>query len=118
MPVFLPHIHALVKALPVHKKRDGVLLNPYDFGHVNYALGEIPGIMDVGSSEHCTMREWRVKIALLEDNPSILDYLSRALEMMGHTVHKYSASAALRESLFDGESVHTPLPYVLLLVDL
>ena len=47
------------------------------------------------------MREWRVKIALLEDNPSILDYLSRALEMMGHTVHKYPDSA----SLLEGEKV-------------
>ena len=74
--------------------------------------------MDVGNSEHCTIREWPVKIALLEDNPSILDYLSRALEMMGHTVHKYPNSASLLETLFDGEHVHAPLPYDLLLVDL
>lgn len=59
-----------------------------------------------------------MKIALLEDNPSILDYLSRALEMMGHTVHKYTISASLLETLFHGESVRAPLPYDLLLVDI
>jgi len=94
------------------------VLHTYDFGHVNYAIGEIPGIMDVGNSEHCTKREWRVKIALLEDNPSILDYLSRALEMMGHTVHKYPDSTSLLDTLFNGERARTPLPYDLLLVDL
>ena len=59
-----------------------------------------------------------MKIALLEDNPSILDYLSRALEMIGHTVHKYTSSASLLESLFYEDSARVPLPYDLLLVDL
>jgi len=59
-----------------------------------------------------------VNIALLEDNPPILDYLSTALEMLGHTVHTFTNSAPLLESLFIDESVRVPLPYDLALIDL
>ena len=57
-------------------------------------------------------------IALLEDNPPILDYLSTALEMLGHTVHKFTHSSPLLETLFIDERVRTPLPYDLALIDL
>jgi DNA-binding response OmpR family regulator len=59
-----------------------------------------------------------VNIALLEDNPPILDYLSTALEMIGHTVHRFTHSAPLLETLFIGEGVRAPLPYDLALIDL
>jgi CheY-like chemotaxis protein len=59
-----------------------------------------------------------VNIALLEDNPPILDYLSTALEMHGHTVHKFTDSAPLLETLFIGESMRVPLPFDLILIDL
>jgi CheY-like chemotaxis protein len=59
-----------------------------------------------------------VNIALLEDNPPILDYLSTALEMLGHNVQKFTSSAPLLETLFIGESVRVPLPYDLALIDL
>ena len=59
-----------------------------------------------------------MNIALLEDNPPILDYLSTALEMLGHTVHKFTNSAPLLETLFIGESARVPLPYDLALIDL
>ncbi len=59
-----------------------------------------------------------MKIALLEDNPPILDYLSTALEMLGHTVHKFTSGAPLLETLFTGESARVPLPYDLALIDL
>ena len=59
-----------------------------------------------------------MNIALLEDNPPILDYLSTALEMLGHTVHKFTSSAPLLETLFTGASVRVPLLYDLTLIDL
>lgn len=59
-----------------------------------------------------------MNIALLEDNPPILDYLSTALEMLGHTVHTFTNSVPLLESLFIDESVRVPLPYELALIDL
>ncbi|MGH2640011.1 MAG: response regulator, partial [Rhabdochlamydiaceae bacterium] len=65
-----------------------------------------------------THRGGSVNIALLEDNPPILDYLSTALEMLGHTVYKFTSSAPLLESLFIDESVRLPLPYDLALIDL
>ena len=59
-----------------------------------------------------------MNIALLEDNHPILDYLSTALEMLGHSVQKFTSSAPLLETLFIGESVRVPLPYDLALIDL
>ncbi|HEY6539362.1 MAG TPA: response regulator [Ktedonobacteraceae bacterium] len=59
-----------------------------------------------------------MNIALLEDNPPILDYLSTALEMHGHTVHKFTDSAPLLESLPTGENTRVPLPYDLAIIDL
>ena len=59
-----------------------------------------------------------MNIALLEDNPPILDYLSTALEMLGHSVQKFTSSAPLLETLFIGESVRVPFPYDLALIDL
>ncbi len=59
-----------------------------------------------------------MNIALLEDNPPILDYLSTALEMHGHTVHKFSDSAPLLETLLPDKSTHIPLPYDLAIIDL
>jgi CheY-like chemotaxis protein len=59
-----------------------------------------------------------MNIALLEDNPSILDYLSTALEMVGHRVHTFIESPSLYEALFEEGSPRSPLPFDVLLVDL
>lgn len=59
-----------------------------------------------------------MNIALLEDNPSILDYLSTALEMVGHRVHAFIDSPSLYEALFEEGNVRLPLPCDVLLVDL
>ncbi len=59
-----------------------------------------------------------MNIALLEDNPSILDYLSTALEMVGHSVHTFIECPSLYEALFEEGSPRSPLPFDVLLVDL
>lgn len=55
-------------------------------------------------------------IALLEDNPSILDFLTRALEMAGHHVQQFIYSDALLHTLFNEERCSTP--FDALIVDL
>jgi CheY-like chemotaxis protein len=65
-----------------------------------------------------TQRGKPVNIALLEDNPPILDYLSTALEMLGHSVHKFTDSTLLLETMLEGESPRVPLPYDLAVIDL
>lgn len=59
-----------------------------------------------------------MKIALLEDNPPILDYLSTALEMHGHTVQKFTDSAPLLETIPTGKNARVSLPYDLAIIDL
>lgn len=59
-----------------------------------------------------------MNIALLEDNPPILDYLSTALEMHGHTVYKFTDSAPLLETIPGGENTSVSLPYDLAIIDL
>ncbi|HLZ57901.1 MAG TPA: response regulator [Ktedonosporobacter sp.] len=59
-----------------------------------------------------------MNIALLEDNPPILDYLSTALEMHGHTVHKFTDSAPLLETIPTGKNAGVSLPYDLAIIDL
>lgn len=58
-----------------------------------------------------------MNIALLEDNPSILDFLSRALQMAGHNVQQFIYSEALLHTLFDEEE-HSHPPFDVLVVDL
>lgn len=59
-----------------------------------------------------------MNIALLEDNPPILDYLSTALEMHGHTVHKFTDSAPLLETILTWKNAPLSLPYDLAIIDL
>lgn len=59
-----------------------------------------------------------MNIALLEDNPPILDYLSTALEMLGHTVHTFTDSAPLLDTILAAESARLPFPYDLAVIDL
>ena len=59
-----------------------------------------------------------MNIALLEDNPPILDYLSTALEMHGHTVHKFTDSAPLLETILTWKNTPLSLPYDLAIIDL
>jgi DNA-binding response OmpR family regulator len=62
-----------------------------------------------------------VNIAILEDNPSILDYLTAALQMNGHRVRTFTQGTALLEALFPLSQMTTPstsLPFDLILVDL
>ena len=87
-----------------------------------YSRWEFAGILDIEAfallNIERTQRGKSVNIALLEDNPPILDYMSTALEMLGHTVYNFTSSAPLLETLFIGESVRVPLPYDLALIDL
>ena len=59
-----------------------------------------------------------MNIALLEDNPPILDYLSTALEMHGHTVYKFTDSAPLLETLPPAIHARVALPYDVAIIDL
>ncbi len=67
--------------------------------------------MSAGGSLH-------MNIALLEDNPAILDYMSTALRMAGHNVYTHVGSFSLLAALFHLEKVRSPLPYDLVIVDL
>ncbi len=59
-----------------------------------------------------------MKIAVLEDNPDILEYLKTALEMAGHRVYTFIDGSRFLESLFTATATHTPLPYDLVTIDL
>jgi CheY-like chemotaxis protein len=59
-----------------------------------------------------------VKIAILEDNPAVLDYLSTALQMNGHQVQLFTHGAPLLETLFSTGQAPSSLPFDLILVDL
>lgn len=59
-----------------------------------------------------------MKIAILEDNPSILDYLSTALEMSGHSITTFTHGAALLHTLFHNSQALPDQPFDLVLVDL
>ena len=56
---------------------------------------------------------------LLEDNPAILDYLSIALQMAGHNVHRHTHGTSLLDTLrLAAPDDQHALPYDLLIVDL
>jgi DNA-binding response OmpR family regulator len=59
-----------------------------------------------------------VNIAILEDNPAILDYLSTALEMSGHHIATFTHGADLLDALFYEDQSLSDLPFDLILVDL
>ncbi|HLH62768.1 MAG TPA: response regulator [Ktedonobacteraceae bacterium] len=59
-----------------------------------------------------------MNIALLEDNPAILDYMSTALRMAGHNVYTHVEIPSLLAALFDQEKVCSLPPYDLVIVDL
>ncbi len=59
-----------------------------------------------------------MRIGLLEDNPGILDFMTVALEMAGHSVGTYTHATPLIEALLTDSVAHDPLPYDLLIVDL
>ena len=59
-----------------------------------------------------------MNVALLEDNPAILDYMSTALRMAGHTIYTHTDGLSLLAALFHQADVSTSLPYDLLIVDL
>ncbi|HZU68864.1 MAG TPA: response regulator [Ktedonobacteraceae bacterium] len=59
-----------------------------------------------------------MNIALLEDNPAVLDYMSTALRMAGHNVSTHVESSSLLAALFHPAGVCSPLPYDLVIVDL
>src|SRR5436309_1085850 len=62
--------------------------------------------------------EKRMKIGLLEDNANIHEYLTTALEMVGHTVFTHIDGMSLLDILYAEQSIQTPLPYDLLIIDL
>ena len=57
-------------------------------------------------------------IALLEDNPAIIDWLTFALQMEGHTVSAFKDGSSLLQTLFNNAQVIYPLAYDLLICDL
>lgn len=59
-----------------------------------------------------------MKIALLEDNAAIIEYMTIALELAEHEVYVYTESSSLLETLLSGSEILYPLPYDLILVDL
>jgi two-component system, OmpR family, phosphate regulon response regulator PhoB len=59
-----------------------------------------------------------MKIAVLEDNPAILDLMKIALEMAGHNTYTFNDGASFLESLFSAGSISGTLPYDLVTVDL
>jgi DNA-binding response OmpR family regulator len=59
-----------------------------------------------------------MKIAVLEDNPDILDYMKIALEMAGHNVDTYTNGSSFLQSLFTDGSIRSSLPYDLVTIDL
>ena len=58
-----------------------------------------------------------MKIAILEDNPTVYEYMKLALELAGHHVQVYTHAAALLETLLSAESGSSELPYDLITVD-
>jgi beta-phosphoglucomutase-like phosphatase (HAD superfamily) len=54
-----------------------------------------------------------MNIALLEDNPAILDYMSTALRMAGHNVYTHVEIPSLLAALFDQEKVCSLPPMTL-----
>lgn len=59
-----------------------------------------------------------MNIALLEDHPAIIDYMTTALTLHGHAVFPHIDSDSLLDALFDGTTIRYPLAYDLLIVDL
>ena len=59
-----------------------------------------------------------MNIAILEDNPAILDYLNAALTMNGHRVQTFTHGATLLDTLFPSGQPPVSLPFDLILVDL
>ena len=59
-----------------------------------------------------------MKIAILEDQPDILELLTTGLELAGHRAYPYCTGTSLVETLFTSQSKHAPLPYDLLIIDL
>jgi len=59
-----------------------------------------------------------MKIAVLEDNPAIVGYMTTALQLAGYQVETYTQAVALFEALFTQGGIHHPLPYDALTVDL
>lgn len=59
-----------------------------------------------------------MKIAVLEDNPDILEYMKTALEMAGHDVSTFIDGSLFLQSLFTDPPVRNPPPFDLVTIDL
>ncbi len=61
-----------------------------------------------------------MKIGLLEDNPAILDYMTTALQMAGHSVETHTQTSSLLAALVagEGQNATNSLPYDLVIIDL
>jgi CheY-like chemotaxis protein len=58
-----------------------------------------------------------MKIAILEDNPAIYEYMAVALEMAGHHVQVYTLASTLLDTLLTAARDSSGLPYDLITVD-
>src|SRR5947208_16410047 len=59
-----------------------------------------------------------MRIGLLEDNSAIHEYLTTVLQLSGHTVSTHTDGLSLLDDLLAEQSVETPLPYDLMIVDI
>ncbi len=59
-----------------------------------------------------------MRVGILDDNRAILDYLTTALQLSGHTVCTYTQSSSLLSTLFADTKVPSSPPYDVLVVDL
>lgn len=59
-----------------------------------------------------------VRIGILDDSSAILDYLTNALELAGHTVYAHTTSTSFLAQLFPNVPPESDLPYDLVLLDL
>ncbi len=59
-----------------------------------------------------------MNIAILEDNPTIYEYMTVALQMAGHNVKVYTHASMLLETLLTAGKGSSELPHDLITVDL
>jgi DNA-binding response OmpR family regulator len=59
-----------------------------------------------------------MKIGLLEDNPSILDYMQAVLTMAGHEIYPHVQSGSLLQTLLIAGQTRSQLPYDMVVIDI
>lgn len=76
-----------------------------------YSVTQVSLILD-------TQKEHHMQIGLLEDNPTIHEYLQTALELNGHHIIIHTYGSTLLGALFEEKAVDNAYPYDLVIIDL